>query len=252
MAPVHTPVLEWLAHDFVAEGGHYKSLIRKIVASSVYQQSSHTDDSRGVAIDPENRLLWRQRLRRLESESIRDALLAASGQLERSIGGPPIPVEPKPDGSFVVKQQGLPPGTSALRRSLYLLSRRNYHPTLLAAFDQPALTTNCTYRPPSAVVLQSLTMLNDPFVLEQAAALADRIRRASDPSTEARVAAAFLLTLGRPPSPHETQWCVDTWRSEANFHRRADPHLAPDEIERRALTRIAHTLLNTSEVLYVP
>src|SRR5262249_12480432 len=137
--------------------------------------------------DPENRLLGRMRLRRLESEAVRDRILTVSGKLDRKSGGPPIPVEPRPDGTFVVPEKGLPTPASAWRRSFYLLSRRNYHPDLLGAFDQPDLTSNCTRRGSSAVVLQSLAMLNDRFVVDQAKFLAGRVAEAAGgPAPEAK------------------------------------------------------------------
>src|SRR5207302_188536 len=125
--------------------------------------------------DPGNRLLGRMRLRRLESEAIRDAVLAVSGTLDRTMGGPPIPIEPRPDGLVVVGSKGLPTPTAAWRRSLYLFARRNYNLTLLGVFDQPVMATNCVRRVHSAVPLQSLTLLNDAFMLEQADHFAARV-----------------------------------------------------------------------------
>jgi hypothetical protein len=222
--------------------------------SSVYRQSSVNPQSairNPQSLDPENHLLWRQRLRRLESEAVRDAILAVSGRLDRTLGGAPIPVEPRSDGSFVVKQDGLPTPTSQYRRSLYLLARRNYHPTLLAVFDQPHMTTNCTHRAASAVVLQSLTMLNDQFVLEQAEQTAARVSQQAKTDDE-RIAASFHVVLGRAPSAMETGLCREALEKEAAFHRQGDPNCPPEEASRRALVRLCHTLLNTSEFLYIP
>jgi hypothetical protein len=179
--PTHPELLEWLASDFVDNGWRMKHLHYLIMTSATYRQGStdrsHTNElhsehqptsvTHSTDVDPDNLLLWRQRLRRLESEAIRDSILMVSGNLDRTIGGPPIPLENKPDGSVVVGNQ--------FRRSLYLLARRNYQPTLLAVFDQPILATNCTQRATSAVSLQSLTMLNDAFVLEQAERFARRV-----------------------------------------------------------------------------
>jgi hypothetical protein len=252
-APTHQELLEWLACDFDAGGRRLKPFFKRIMLSSAYRQSSVNPQSAILnpqSLDPDNRLLWKQRLRRLESEAIRDAILAVSGQLDRTLGGPPIPVEPKPDGSFVVKQEGLPTPTSQYRRTLYLLARRNYHPTVLAVFDQPHLTTNCTHRQASAVVLQSLTMLNDGFVLEQAQTVAQRAGQAK--TQDEQIAAAFKLVLGRAPGEAEIAWCREALDKEAAFHAQADRSSTPDEASRRALTRLCHTLLNTSEFLYIP
>ena len=253
-APTHQDLLEWLACDFVAGGQRLKPFLKRIMLSSVYQQSSVNLQSaigNPQSADPDNKLLWKQRLRRLESEAVRDALLTVAGNLNRTLGGAPIPVESQPDGSFVVKQEGLPTPTSQFRRSIYLLQRRNYHPTLLAVFDQPHLTTICTHRQASAVVLQSLTMLNDPFVLDQAELVARRVAE-QGVTDEERIAAAFRIVLGRSPLPEESDWCREALESESAYHRQADPKGPADDASRRALVRLCHTLLNTSEFLYIP
>jgi hypothetical protein len=255
--PTHPELLEWLSASFVSDGEKLKPFLKRILLSSTYRQSSVRSDPRAEKVDPANRRLWKQRMRRLESEAIRDAILAVSGQLDRTPGGPPIPVEPRPDGSFVVKTEGLPTPTSQFRRTVYLLSRRNYHPALLNVFDQPNLSTNCSARTTSAVVLQSLTMLNDPFVLEQADALALRIAKSVEipqgtSPLHCWTERAFECALGRMPTDEERMLSVASMQREVEFHRQADPPLAGDEAGRRALARLCHTLLNTSEFLVVP
>lgn len=241
--PTHPELLEWLASEFLDNGGRWKPLLKLIMTSRVYQQSSSVAPSQTAAseIDPDNRLLWRMRLRRLESEIVRDAVLAVSGKLDTTIGGAPIPVEPRPDGTFVISDKNLPTPTSPWRRSLYLLARRNYHPTILSVFDQPNLTTNCTGRESSAVVLQSLTMLNDRFVLEHAEHLAARVVKTVGADTAKQIEVAFRITLGRPPRDSERLAC------EAAF-----TNFAKQDSEEKALIQLCHTLLNTSEFLYVP
>ncbi|HVC98552.1 MAG TPA: DUF1549 and DUF1553 domain-containing protein, partial [Pirellulales bacterium] len=284
--PSHPELLEWLSAAFVGDGQRLKPFLKRIMSSTTYRQTSVRNDDRSETIDPGNKLLWKQRMRRLESEAVRDAILAASGKLDRSMGGSPIPVVPRPDGSFVVKTDGLASPTAQYRRTIYLLSRRNYHPTLLNVFDQPNLATNCSERSTSAVVLQSLTMLNDAFVLEQAAALAERVMAERVPAEQVQpqqiqaeqvqadqvqadqvqaeqvqakvqtrdrwLSAAFELTLGRTPSEREARWCVAALNREVEYDRQADPRYNVTESEKRALARICHTLLNTSEFLVVP
>lgn len=241
--PTHPELLEWLTAEFLDNGGRWKLLLKQIMTSRVYLQSSSVAPSQTAAseIDPDNRLLWRMRLRRLESEIVRDAVLAVSGKLDTTFGGAPIPVEPRPDGTFVVSDKNLPTPTSPWRRSLYLLARRNYHPTILSVFDQPNLTTNCTGRESSAVVLQSLTMLNDRFVLEHAEHLASGVAEAAGSDTAKQIDLAFRIALGRPPRDSELADCA------AAFAR-----FAKQESEEKALIQLCHTLLNTSEFLYVP
>jgi hypothetical protein len=231
--PTHPELLDWLAGEFLRDGRRLKPFLRTLMTSAVYRQASARPGP-APAADPDNRLVWRMPLRRLESEVIRDSLLAVSGALDPSLGGPPVPVNVKPDGSLA------PRGGAPARRSVYLLARRNYHPTLLGVFDQPALPTNCTGRQSSAVVLQSLTMLNDEFVHTRAVAIAGRLVAATEP--EAEVAAAFRLVLGRPPGATESAIAADLLGS----------HKARGETRSRALAHLCHMLLNTSEFLYAP
>ncbi|MEW6307281.1 MAG: PSD1 and planctomycete cytochrome C domain-containing protein, partial [Verrucomicrobiota bacterium] len=210
-APTHPELLDWLAQRFIDDGWRVKSLVRQLVTSSAYRQTAQQTRlmQRAAEADPDDTLLWRQRLRRVESEVVRDSLLAVSGQLDRTIGGPPVLLANNPDGSVTVKQEGQAP-SAKVRRSLYLLMRRNYHPSFLAVFDQPIVAANCSYRPPSAVVSQSLTMLHDQFVLEQAEALAQRITEAAaGKSLQRKIELAFQLVLARPPTAREQTWSAD-------------------------------------------
>jgi hypothetical protein len=250
-APTHPELLDWLAGHFAAGGQSLKPLLRLLMTSTVYRQASRVRVGRignPSHTDPDNHLLWHMRLRRLESEAVRDSLLAVSGKLDRTFGGPPVPVQSRPDGSFVIPSTGLPAPSSRWRRSVYLLARRNYHHSLLGVFDQPTLTTNCTRRAPSAVVLQSLTMLNDDFVLEQARSLAERV---AGQAPEKRIAAAFRITLARPPSQRETAWCAALLKRHTDHYRQAGK-IPADRAASEALVHLCHVLLNTSEFLYVP
>lgn len=248
--PTHHELLDWLATQFVADGWRMKPLVRRILMSSVYRQTSAEVQTDAYKIDPDNRLLWRQRLRRLESETIRDAVLAASGRLDRSFGGAPVPVEPRPDGSFVVKQN-LPRSADRHRRTLYLLQRRNYHPTLLAVFDQPVLTMNCTRRDSSAVVLQSLSMLNDDFIIEESAALAAKVMTRAGQSSAERIGTAIELILNRKPTAEELNWCIDTLDRDLVFLQADRPETPLHEASQQALSRLCQALLNSSEFLYL-
>ena len=227
--PSHPELLDWLAGEFVRGGWRTKPLIRLLVTSTAYRQAAARQAS--PAADPDNTLLWRMRLRRLESEGVRDALLATAGRLDRTLGGPPVPHKAQPDGSVVV-QSG--------RRSLYLLARRNYHPTLLSVFDQPVVATNCTGRMSSAVVTQALTMLNDAFVLEQASHFAARVAREAGPTPRRQVERAFLIALARRPTPAEMTRC-------GAFLRRQAVRLS----DSGALAELCHVLLNSNEFLYL-
>jgi hypothetical protein len=190
-------------------------------------------------------------LRRLESEIVRDSILAASGRLDHSIGGPPVPIKPLPDGMVVVEAQNLPAGMSPFRRSMYLLSRRNYQPTELSVFDQPLLATNCTRRTSAAVTLQSLTMLNGEFITGQADHFARRVIAIAGADESQRIALAFRLALTRLPTADE----IDLAQGLLSRHRQrllTQGASTADQASDRALSHLCHMLLNTNEFLYVP
>jgi cytochrome c553 len=244
--PTHPELLDFLATQFVQSGWKVKALHRLIVTSSVYRQAS-TSRPESELVDPGNQLLWRQRLRRLESEAVRDAVLTVSGRLDRTMGGPPVPIEPRPDGMVVVPKQGLPTPTAACRRCLYLFARRNYNLTLLNVFDQPVMATNCTRRIQSAVPLQSLTLLNDAMLLEHAEHFAARVAAvASTPGMQ--IEAAFRIAFGRRPTLKEMA------SSTAFLNKLRDRYAAkvPATVaQRQALAGLCQMLMCANEFLYI-
>lgn len=243
-APSHPELLDWLTRRFIDSGWRLKPLIRLMVMSTAYQQSSHGEPS---TFDPQNRLLWRMNLRQLDSEQLRDAILTVSGKLDRTLGGPPIPLDPRPDGMVVLKTDALPQGTTAWRRSVYILSRRNYHLTLMRVFDQPIVARTCAVRKPSAVVTQSLALLHDDFLLEQSGFLADRVvQEAASKSTQDRTTMAWKIVLGRAPDADELALCQELLARHTSRYSSTE-----DNPERQALVQLCHMLLNTSEFLYV-
>jgi len=129
--------------------------------------------------------------------------------------------------------------------------RRNYHPTLLAVFDQPVLTTNCLRRDSSAVVLQSLAMLNDDFLVEESGALAAKVMDQEGPSSVERIETAFRLVLNRRPTDDELGWCLETLDRDRGQLESTLPDLSVREAAQQALARLCQTLFNTSEFLYL-
>lgn len=255
-AATHPELLEWLACHFVAEGRHVKPLIKLLMTSDVYRQASSraTAEPEGAAsavrIDPANRLLWRMPLRRLEAEIVRDAILAAGGQLDTSLGGPPLPLEVQSDGMVVIQDKALPTPAAKARRSLYVLARRNYHLSMLNVFDQPAMSTNCPNRQQSAVVLQSLAMLNDAFVLAQADNFAARVQTAAGDAAPQQIGLAFRIALARDPSPRENDWSQQLLSAQAAELTSAQ--VPPEQAARKSLAHLCHMLLNSNEFIYVP
>jgi hypothetical protein len=195
--PTHPELLDWLAVNFVRQGWSPKKLHRLIVTSAVYrQQSSLRTES--VAVDPENVLLWRMPLRRMDAEVIRDSMLAVAGKLNPRMFGPPSSISRMPDGQIHTEDT---PGN--YRRSIYMLHRRSQPLTFLETFDAPRISTNCIQRRTSNVVSQALLMLNGDFSDRQAAQLAEVIvLRAGDEAT-AQMELAYRSVLGRPPDASE-------------------------------------------------
>ncbi len=261
--PTHPELLEWLASDFVAGGWRIKPLMRGMLLSTAYRQASapHVDEQSREAmrlgqtsvdpeqVDPGDDLLWRMRLRRLESETIRDCLLATSGQLDLTPGGPPVPIEALPDGRVVVAEKKLSRPTDRARRSVYLLSRRAYNVSLLTVFDQPLVATTCPRRDNSAVALQSLTMLNDAFLTEQAEQFASRVATTALASGADEIETAFRIALLRSPNEAERAICRQLLHQQAEIFRAAGDTAA--DSDRKSLVQLCLTLLNTTEFLYV-
>ena len=136
------------------------------------------------------------------------------------------------------------------RRSIYVLARRNYHLSQLDVFDQPVLPLNCTKRNTSAVVQQSLNMLNSEFILDQAGILADRvIRQAASGSQSDRIGRVFQLAFSRQPAAEELGWCRDFLGNQAERLTAAGEQAAA--AEQGALVNLCQMLLNTNEFLYV-
>ncbi|GAB5444596.1 MAG: hypothetical protein Fues2KO_49450 [Fuerstiella sp.] len=169
--PSHPALLDWLADELMQQGWSLKSFHRMVLTSTTWRQQSVSDDPQSAAIP-----FARRRLVRLDAETIRDRMLAASGQLDRSLFGPPTAVKEDDTGQIVVDNQ--------TRRSLYVKQRRSEPVAMLQAFDAPVMQTNCEVRPSSTVATQSLMLLNGEFILKQAAAVAERsIREASKVSS---------------------------------------------------------------------
>ena len=247
--PTHPELLEWLAQEFVENGWKIKPLIRLIMTSSVYRLTSQFQSTEPAAsVDPANQLLWHMRLRRLEAEVVRDSILAVSGKLDTTVGGPPILITARSDGKIVVDDSKLPTPTAKWRRSLYLLVRRAYNLSMLSVFDQPLISTSCARRETSAVPLQSLTMLNDEFVVEHAEYFARRLQERVGDDSDKQVSAAFRIVLSRTPDENESALCRAFLARQAELYRSSG--VSSELVKQRALAELCHTLLNSSEFLY--
>jgi len=190
--PTHPALLDYLASRFVASGWSVKAIHREILLSSTYALSTQFSEA-GLEADPDNKLLWRQSLRyRLDMEALHDSVLAASGQLDRKIGGASSPMT-----------------ETNLRRSLYLtVSRTRLDPTM-ALFDFPDANASSEERPVTAGPLQGLYWLNSKFVAAQSNALEERLTREVGTDTRKRIHRAYALLYARPPDSDELKLGVE-------------------------------------------
>jgi hypothetical protein len=212
--PSHPELLDWLASDFTAGGWRLKHLHRLILTSTAYRQASRRHAA-GERADPDDRLLWRMPLRRLEAEEVRDSILAVSGKLNARMHGPAVPVMEDEVGQFVVGVENkngenrpgpvLPMHGEEFRRSVYVQVRRSRPLSLLETFDMPVMEPTCPARSASTVAPQSLLLMNNDFVLAQAEAFAERVRREAGPDARAQVARAWRLAFAREPGPAEVR-----------------------------------------------
>ncbi len=203
-APVHQPLLDWLATEFAARSWSVKAMHRMIVCSATYRQSSRRRPELET-VDPTNRLLARQRRLRVEAEVIRDLALDAGGLLSEKVGGPSV-FPPQAagvlDGRAVPATWTTSPGNDRHRRGMYTwVWRLTPYPTL-RLFDAPDAATACTRRERSNTPVQALTLLNDPTFVECARGLAGKVIGANQ-SDDARLDWAFRTCLSRTPNPSE-------------------------------------------------
>ena len=182
--PSNPDLLDHLARRFVSSGWSIKAMHRVILLSATYQQSGRPTAD-GLRLDPENRLFGRMNRRRLESEAIRDSLLAAAGRLAAAMGGPSSRDFADP------------------RRTLYLMTIRSDRSSFGPLFDAADSTAIVEKRTVSTVAPQSLFLLNNPFALEQARALARRLAAEGPPDDDGRIRLAYALLYGRPPEPED-------------------------------------------------
>jgi hypothetical protein len=245
--PSHPELLDWLACELMDRGWSLKAIHRLIVDSATYRQASRVRPE-SQAIDPDNRLLWRQARLRLDAELIRDTALAGSGLLTRNVGGPSV-FPPQPEGVMDLGQMRRPwradTGPNRYRRGLYTFFWRATPYAFLTTFDAPGGVQACTRRLRSDTPLQALTLLNDPAFVEIARGLAARIVGDRPPpcGDRERIDHAFLLCLGRRPADRESRMLEGYLKAERAKPADGDPTSpAPPE-----WIGVARVLLNLDE-----
>jgi len=263
--PTNPELLDWLTSEFLANGWRLKPLHRLLVTSAVYRQSS-ARNAKLDAGDPDNTLYGRMNRRRLDAEGIRDAMLAASGDLNDRMGGPGIlaPLEKEVEELIFTEAEVVdiwpeePDHSQHLRRSLYLFRKRNVRYPMFEAFDAPDTQNACPKRETSTHSLQALNLLNGDFTTGRAEAFANRVLRDSGLSTEARIERAYESAFARRPTPKEmvrAKQFLDSQNQAAFLDAKEGQGSTPEPgepIARAAWVDLARVLLNSNEFVYVP
>ncbi|HND53996.1 MAG TPA: DUF1549 domain-containing protein, partial [Pirellulaceae bacterium] len=209
--PTHPELLDWLATRLMNEGRaawSLKSFHRELLTSTAFRQSSRRGAA-GEATDPDNRLLWRMPVRRLDAESLRDSVLAVNGMLNMKAFGAAVPVMEDDVGQIVIGIENkngenrpgpiIPMHGEDYRRSVYVQVRRTRPLAVLDTFDLPSLEPNCTGRASSTVTPQSLLLMNSDFTLTESKNFADRLKREAGSDPAAQVKLGWRVALGREP-----------------------------------------------------
>ena len=230
--PSHPELLDWLAAAYMRSGWRLKPIHRLIVTSATYRQSSQLDE-KAHALDRDNRLLWRMTRRRLEAESIRDAILAASGKLDPRMGGPGYNVWEKNTNYVAIYKPRAELDGDAFRRMIYQFKPRSQGDPTFGAFDCPDAALAVPRRNVSTTALQALNLLNSRFVIRQAAFFAERVAKEAGPDTARQAERAFQLAFGRRPSESEVAAAVALIKSHG-------------------AAAFCRALYNANEFVYVP
>lgn len=231
--PTHPELLDWLARELIENGWSTKHIHRQIVLSNTYRQQRKHNEA-NAAIDPDNKLLWCWPRRRLAAESIRDSVLVATGELDRTICGVSVPPETE-------EQQ--------LRRTIYLFQQRSNMPSVMEMFDAPTGIASCSRRSVSTVALQPLFMLNSQFMARRATALAKKVAEVAGTNADQQIEAAFQRTLSRTPDADElvmARRILDRLASES------EDGLGDANETNTRLMQLCHALLNLNEFVYIP
>jgi hypothetical protein len=250
LAPTHPELLDWLAAELVEGGWRLKRIHKLIMMSGAYRQSSRGagQTDRAALVDPGNTLLWRQNLRRLEAEAIRDAILAASGRLNLQMGGRGIFPTLAKEVLASQSKPGYGWGTSSKeeqgRRSVYVFVKRTLGVPFLEAFDVASPDTPTAARPTTTIAPQALILLNSTFLDEKSRAFADRLLREGGERPSGNIDRMFRLALGRPPDMEEEKVARE-------YLERSRRQLGPRATYREALTQLCKVVLNLNEMVYV-
>ena len=259
--PSHPELLDWLASEFVSSGWDLRGLLKTMLLSRTYQQSSDVTASL-VTRDPYNRLLARAPRYRLSAESVRDSALAIGGLLNRALGGPSV-YPPQPAGLWkevshfghptVFTAQHFYPdrGRQVYRRSLYTFWKRTSPPPVMTTFDAPNRETCTVRRMRTNTPLQALALMNAPQFVEASRGLAQRM---SGTDIAAKIRDGFRRGTARPPSEKELRILKDSYQRQLKYFSTSPDRITdylnrPGSAETAALTSVASLILNLDETI---
>jgi hypothetical protein len=264
--PTHPKLLDWLARDFVNSGWNTKALVKKIVLSSTYRQSSaYRPDLKER--DPQNYLLARGPSFRLGAEAIRDTALAACGLLDERCGGPPV--SPYQPGDLWRESNSMSPayrqsvGKDLYRRSLYSVWKRTAPMPNMLAFDAVSREVCVARRSSTSTPLQALVLLNDPQYVEASRVLAARMLKEGSPDPAQRVRFAFRQLATREPTANELKLLTTLYAGQRELfgknpeeaakllkigEAKPDPTLPPAELA--AATAVVQTIMNLDATIW--
>jgi hypothetical protein len=261
LPPTHPDLLDWLASALVDADWSLKALHREILLSAAYRRTSDTDNQLALDLDPANGWLWRQNLRRLEAEAVRDSLLSAAGAL---VSG--APEQPEAQRGFFAPLSrealggmsrpgcgwGRSPASEQARRTVYGFAKRGIQVPLLEAFDLSNPNLPVGARPTTTTAAQALILLNNDFVNEQAAALARRVRDEAGDGLDLQVERAFQRVLARDPDAEEARICADYLLRQAELFAALPRPLVVRPAVPRRIDQGYLEQLSGADVLYGP
>jgi hypothetical protein len=240
--PTYPELLDWLASELLRGEWSLKRMQRLMVTSAAFRQSSRLGDARVEMKDPENRLLHRANIQRLEAEAIRDSLLLISGRLDDRLEGGSV----MPHLTEFMEGRGRPAHSGPLdgdgRRSIFINVRRNFLTPMFLAFDFPTPFTTMGRRSSSNVPAQALTLMNNPFVVQQAELWVERCST-SAPTPAERIQRLYRTAFSRPATGEELRAAEEFLATQAAEYGAAD--------DPRVWTDLAHVLLNVKEFVFV-
>jgi hypothetical protein len=232
--PTNPELLDWLAVEFMNRGWSVKQMHKLLMTSDAYQMASEFESAANQQKDPDNKSLWKFHINRIEGEIIRDSIMSVAGTLDRTMGGPPIfPFVPQELLDSIERGiwRNTPDGPKVWRRSVYIYAKRSLPFPMVHVFDEADMNVSFGARNVSTVPTQALTLLNNPFVLNQAKLFAERLQKEAGPDVAKQITLAYQLALTRPPTEKELA-------------------AASSVVRAGSLADFTHVMFNLSEFLY--